>query len=62
MSLSKRMYSDSEIPHMILVLVKMLRMQVFFVKIFLFLRIFNSFVLNFKDRDYLGVSGMVDTY
>ena len=30
--------------------------------IFLFLRIFYRFVLNFKDRDYPGVSGMVDTY
>ena len=61
---------------MILVLVKMLRMQGFFVNsftsnklknkyvlnIFLFLRIFYRFVLNFKDRDYPGVSGMVDTY
>ena len=61
---------------MILVLVKMLRMQGFFVNsftsnklknkyvlnIFLFLRIFYRFVLNFKDRDYQGVSGMVDTY
>ena len=62
MSLSKRMYSDSEIPRKILVLVKMLRMQGFFVKIFLFLRIFNSFFFNFKDRDYPRVSGMVDTY